>query len=216
MISIIVFFMRCKLKVCGVTQATDAVRLAALGVDAIGVNFWKGSKRYIDPHDAKPFLNEIKGSILRVGVFVDEEISRVKEIYEEGLIDVAQLHGNEDRSYHEELVESGINLIQVIRVMKEDTEIKKPTYGASKILLDSHVSGYGGAGESFDWNLARKFIIANPESEVILAGGITPENIAQAAAIKPAMIDVASGAETSPGIKDFILIGKMLDSLKNM
>jgi phosphoribosylanthranilate isomerase len=208
--------MRCKLKICGVTQASDAYQLVAMGIDAIGINFWKGSKRYISPENAKPFLDEINGDILRVGVFVDEDISRVKEIYDAGLIDTAQLHGNEDRFYLEELLEHGVKIIQVIRVMKEDTIINKKTHGTNKILLDSHVAGYGGAGERFDWNLARKFIIDNPEAEVILAGGITSENITRAAYIQPSMIDVASGAEISPGIKDFDLIGKMLGNLNNI
>jgi phosphoribosylanthranilate isomerase len=202
--------MRCKLKVCGVTQATDAVRLAALGVDAIGVNFWKGSKRYIDPQDAKPFLNEIRDNIHRVGVFVNEDISRIKEIYDEGLIDSAQLHGDEDTSYYEEMIRYNIDFIQVIRIHTEDSAIQPPTLLSNRILLDTFVPNYGGEGKPFNWKLAAEFILAHSEKEVILAGGITPDNAAQAALIKPYMLDVASGVETSPGLKSIGLVQEML------
>ena len=202
--------MRCKLKVCGVTQATDAIRLAALGVDAIGVNFWKGSKRYIDPQDAKPFLNEVRDNIHRVGVFVNEDISRIKEIYDEGLIDSAQLHGDEDTSYYEEMIRYNIDFIQVIRIHVEDSAIQPPTLLSNRILLDTFVPNYGGEGKPFNWKLAAKFILAHPEREVILAGGITPDNAAQAALIKPYMLDVASGVETSPGLKSISLVQEML------
>lgn len=205
--------MRCKLKICGVTQTSDALQLAEMGVDAIGVNFWKGSKRYISPENAQPFLEEIKGKILRVGVFVNEDIAHVKEIYEAGLIDVAQLHGDENASYYEAMIHHNINFIQVIRVHAEDTALKIPTLFSKRILLDTFVPNYGGEGLPFNWNLAADFISDHPEKEIILAGGITPANVTQAALMKPYMIDVASGVEISPGVKSLSLVKEILVNL---
>lgn len=195
------------------TQATDAVRLAALGVDAIGVNFWKGSKRYIDPQDAKPFLNEVRDNIHRVGVFVNEDISRIKEIYDEGLIDSAQLHGDEDTSYYEEMIRYNIDFIQVIRIHTEDSAIQPPTLLSNRILLDTFVPNYGGEGKPFNWKLAAEFILAHSDKEIILAGGITPDNTPHAAVIKPYMIDVASGVEITAGVKNMNLVQEILSNL---
>ena len=191
-----------KLKVCGVTTPEDAQTLVELGVDAIGINFYPKSKRYIKPEDAKPFLDEIKGEIERIGVFVDEDIAVVKQLIAEDFIDVAQLHGNEDNAYCQEFINHKIDFIRVIRVQANDTSIKLPKVTGNRVLLDTHVTGYGGAGESFDWNLATQFMQDHPDHQVIMAGGITPENIAEACKIHPHMIDVASGVESSPGIKD--------------
>jgi phosphoribosylanthranilate isomerase len=202
--------MRCKLKICGVTQASDALQLAEMGVDAIGVNFWNGSKRYISPENAQPFLEVIKGKILRVGVFVNEDFERVKEIYEAGLIDVAQLHGDESACYYEAMIKHKIDFIQVIRVRTEDTSLEIPTLFSKKILLDTFVPNYGGEGLLFNWNLAAKFITDHPDKEIILAGGITPKNVAQAILINPYMIDVASGVEILPGIKSMSLVKELL------
>ncbi len=202
--------MKCKLKVCGLTRASDALELVEMGVDAIGVNFWQGSKRYISPEDATLFLNEIRGKILRVGVFVNEEVSRVLEIYQAGLIDYAQLHGDENEAYYEEMLHHGIDFIQVIRVQAEDTDLQIPKLFGKKILLDTLVPNYGGEGKPFNWELAAKFIHEHPDREVILAGGITPTNAAQALLINPFMIDVASGVEVSPGVKSMELVKNLM------
>lgn len=184
-----------------------------MGVDAIGVNFWKGSKRYISPEHARPFLDQIKGDILRVGVFVNEDISRVKEIYEAGLIDYAQLHGDENSSYYEAMIQHNIDFIQVIRIHADDTDMEIPPLFSKRILLDTLVPNYGGEGKPFNWELAAKFISDHPEKEIILAGGITPANVAQAAVIRPYMIDVASGVEISPGVKSLPLVNEILTNL---
>lgn len=203
----------CKLKICGVTRKEDALNLVKLGVDAMGVNFWENSKRYISPYHATPFLNEVKGHILRIGVFVNENISQIKEIYDKGLIDLAQLHGDEDSSYHEEMIRNQIDFIQVIRVHAEKPIIQEPKLLSRRILLDTFVPSYGGEGKPFNWKLAAEFIQAHPDKKVILAGGITTANAAEAAAIHPHMIDVASGVESSPGVKNMSLVRDILDTL---
>jgi len=202
-----------KLKICGVTTFEDAEALVELGVDAIGINFYPKSKRYIKPEDARPFLEHIKGKIERIGVFVDADIAKVKQLIKDDLIDVAQLHGNESDVYCQELADQGIKFIRVIRIEAGDTEIRLPEIVGKHVLLDTHVTGYGGAGQRFDWKLANDFIKQYPEHKVIIAGGITIENITEAISINPHMIDVASGAEISPGTKNLTKVRTMLNLL---
>lgn len=205
-----------KLKICGVTKEQDALDLVTLGVHAIGINFWEKSKRFISPQNATPFLNKIAGKISRVGVFVNQDIKTVKQIYHAGLIDIAQLHGNEDQNYLQELTNDGIEIIQVVKVTKDDQKIQTPTHKSQNILLDTHVKGYGGAGQAFDWNLAQAYIQNHPHQKIILAGGINLQNIQNAAKINPYMIDVASGAEISPGTKNLETTSKMLSTLNKI
>lgn len=202
-----------KLKICGVTTMEDAQALVDLGVHAIGINFYPKSKRYIAQKDAKAFLEQISGNIERVGVFVDADISLVKQLLADDLIDVAQLHGNEDDAYCQKLSDSNMEFIRVIRVEPGDNEINIPDVIGKRILLDTHVAGYGGAGQRFDWSLATQLMQQQPELGVIMAGGITPENISEAAKVTPHMIDVASGAESFPGIKDMNKVSEMLKAL---
>lgn len=205
--------MRNKLKICGITTAEDAHSLAQLNVDAIGINFWSKSKRYISPQNAQPFLKQLSGKIERIGVFVNEDISTLKQLISNNLIDVAQLHGNENDAYCQELADHHIQFIRVIKVQAQDTQITLPYVIGKRILLDTHVPGHGGAGERFNWNLADQCIKLHPEHQVIIAGGITTDNITQAATINPYMIDVASGAEIAPGIKDMSKVKTMLSLL---
>ncbi len=205
--------MTTKLKICGVTTSEDALALVNLGVHAIGINFYPKSKRYIAPQEAMAFLTQIHGRIERIGVFVDADINLVKQLLADDLIDVAQLHGNEDDAYCQELANSNMEFIRVIRIEPRDEQINIPEVISKRVLLDTHVAEYGGAGQRFDWKLATQFMKQHPNLEVIMAGGITPDNISEAATVKPHMIDVASGAESSPGIKNMEKVSKMLRTL---
>lgn len=200
------------LKICGVTIATDAERLASMGVDAIGINFWSQSKRYINPEIAATFLKAAKGKILRVGVFVNAIPSVPRQLIEDGLIDVAQFHGDETPDYCAPFVRASLPFIKAIAVENQTSLENAADYGASAILLDTPAPGiYGGTGETFNWEHARDFIRTHPNLPTILAGGITPENAADAIAqVRPAALDIASGAELSPGIKDFDKVKRLL------
>lgn len=199
------------LKICGVTTADDAGRLAVLGVDALGANFWPGSKRYLDPSHAG-FLAGLKGRILRVGVFVNAGQDLPKRLFRDGLIDLVQLHGDESADECCRFAESGIPFIKALGVRGAADLARARDFGARGILLDAHAPGvYGGTGETIDWHLARRFGEEHADLPVILAGGITPENIAEAlATARPAAVDVASGAETAPGVKDFAKVEALL------
>lgn len=202
------------LKICGVTLPSDADQLVALGVPALGANFWPKSKRYLPPSEAA-FLKDLSGKILRVGVFVNESPETILSIHRDGLIDLVQLHGDESPEDAAFLREAGIPFIKAIGVKTRDDLTRAADYGAEAILLDAHAPGvYGGTGETFDWNVALDFKNQHPSLPVILAGGIVPENAALAAStVKPAALDVASGAELSPGIKDFDKVSALLRSL---
>lgn len=202
------------LKICGVTTRADANPLVALGVDALGVNFWPKSKRYLAPEDAD-WLLEIAGKILRVGVFVNEPPELPLRLVRDGWLDVVQLHGDETPGDAAIFREAGIPFIKAIGV-KTRADLNRATeYGAAAILLDAHAPGiYGGTGEVFDWEVASMFRREHPGLPVILAGGIVPENAGLAAmSVQPAALDIASGAEISPGIKDFEKVSAFLSAL---
>lgn len=198
------------LKICGVTLADDAERLVEMGIEALGANFWPQSKRYLDPA-AAGFLRELEGKILRVGVFVNAGPDLPRRLVEEGLIDMVQLHGDETPADAAVFRDAGIPFLKAIGV-KGLADLKfAREFGAAGILLDAHAPGvYGGTGQTIDWALARAFAGENPDLPLILAGGIIPENVADAVqAVRPAALDVASGAEIRPGVKDFAKVAAL-------
>ena len=199
------------LKICGVTTAADAEQLAALGVDALGANFWPQSKRFLAPERAD-FLRGLAGRILRVGVFVNAGPDLPRRLFDEGLIDVVQLHGDEQPADARFLIEAGIPFLKALGVQGPDDLRRARDFGAAGILLDAHAPGvYGGTGQTIDWTLARSFVEQHPDLPLILAGGITADNAAAAIdAVRPAALDIASGAESGPGVKDFAKVAALL------
>jgi len=203
------------LKICGVTSRDDADQLVAMGVDALGVNFWPKSKRYLAAEDAA-WLKNLAGKILRIGVFVNESSELPLRLYQDRLLDAIQLHGDEVPEDASPFRAADVPFIKAIGV-KTRADLERATeFGASAVLLDAHAPGvYGGTGEVFDWKVATEFREQHPELPVILAGGIVPENAALAAAsVLPAALDIASGAEISPGVKDFQKVAAFLTALR--
>jgi phosphoribosylanthranilate isomerase len=204
---------RTSLKICGVTIQSEAERLAAMGVHAVGFNFWPRSKRYLDPR-ANIWMKELAGAILRVGVFVNEEGDLPYRLYGEGMIDVVQLHGDETPACVGGFRKAGIPVIKAVGV-KDHSDIEVAgSYGSDAVLLDAHAPKvFGGTGETFDWGLAHAFRKRFPSIPMILAGGITPENAGHAVVeVRPVALDVASGAEISPGVKDFNKVAALLEA----
>jgi phosphoribosylanthranilate isomerase len=183
-------------KICGITTPEDAAMAVAAGADAIGVNLWPGSKRHVAPAAAREVLAAVPAGVLKVGVFVDAADDEVAhQIHELGL-DRAQLHGDESPAHFGRL--DG-RLIRVVRVRDESSFDGEAGWSPALWMYDAHVDGYGGAGVVAPWSL----IAARARRPFLLAGGLTPDNVAAAiAATTPDGVDVASGVESSARRKD--------------
>ncbi len=202
------------LKICGVTSLEDATQLVELGVPALGINFWPSSKRYCSPDDAWNFALEVKGRILRVGVFVNNARPLAAELFHAEVIDVVQLHGDESMEEVHFFLNQGI---PVIRAVSAEALPEDPLPENNFALLIDTPAGkdYGGTGKTFDWSIAQTFREQNPALPVLLAGGLNPENAADAQKqVAPSALDIASGAERSPGVKDFAKISALMEALK--
>lgn len=201
------------LKICGVTNYDDASRLADLGVTALGFNFWPPSKRFLSPEIARTFAPQLADRILRVGVFVNNSRPLASRLIHENLIDVVQLHGDESEDDVHHFLSQNIPVIRAVAADHLPT-FPLPTEIFALLLDTPAGSDYGGTGKTFDWSLAQNFRQNHPEIPLILAGGITPDNASAAlAATSPAALDVASGAEISPGQKDFAKVQSLLHHL---
>ena len=196
------------IKICGLKRAEDAAAAVAAGADALGFNFWKRSPRYVEPAEAARIVSNIPPRVLTVGVFVDEELERVLGIAEQTGIMALQLHGSESPEYLDRL---GAYLkIKTIKVGESFQPAELSRYpSASLFLLEGFVAGMaGGTGRTFDWSLAEK---AKEFGKIILAGGLTAENVGAAVRrVQPWGVDVASGVESAPGKKDPQLIREFI------
>ncbi|MFZ5453949.1 MAG: phosphoribosylanthranilate isomerase [Thermodesulfobacteriota bacterium] len=189
-----------RIKICGITNLEDALLAAELGADALGFIFYPPSPRSVTPDAAQAIIAQLPPLVTTVGVFVDEAAARVKELAGAVGLDWVQLHGLETPEYCRALDR---RVIKVFRIQDAASlERLKDYQGAAQaFLLDTYKKGQvGGTGETFNWDLA---IEAKQNGPIILAGGLTPENVAQAIAfVQPWAVDVASGVEASPGKKD--------------
>ncbi|KPK61922.1 MAG: N-(5'-phosphoribosyl)anthranilate isomerase [Planctomycetes bacterium SM23_32] len=203
-----------KVKICGITNATDALMAASAGADALGFNFWPHSPRYVPPEQALPIRLSLPPFVAAVGLFVDAPVERIREVADYCGLDYVQLHGRETPRKLAQL--GDLRIIKAIRISGEEDLKQLDRYRAEGFLLDTYVKGQpGGTGQTFDWSLARQ---ASHRARIILAGGLTPENVADAVrAARPYGVDVASGVEEAPGKKsrrlvtDFIRAAKSVD-----
>ena len=201
-----------RVKICGITDVRDARTAARLGADALGFNFYRDSPRYIRPARAKAIVAALPPLVTTVGVFVNEDPGDIMEICRLVGLDAAQLHGDESPSVVDAV--RGLRRIKAIRVESEEDVRLCRRYRVEAFLLDAFVAGErGGTGQTFPWEIAREAAQFGP---IILAGGLSPDNVADAiAAADPYGVDVASGVESEPGSKDrrlmeeFILRAKM-------
>lgn len=195
-----------KVKICGVTLADDAARVAASGADYIGLNFWPKSKRYLAPERGSLIAGVARssGTIQVVGVFVDADLEEVTEVTSQVDLDIIQLHGDE----HPE--EVAAIAAATNRPVWKSIAIGSPkdiehldAWPAEVLLLDTPSVGKGGSGKTFDWTLAVAARRRYGTLKLVLAGGLDPSNVAAAIdAVEPWAVDVASGVEVGPGVKD--------------
>jgi phosphoribosylanthranilate isomerase len=195
-----------RIKVCGVTLPDDAARVATAGADFIGLNFWPRSKRYVQPERAPMLASVVRstGSSKLVGVFVDPEVDEILAITAAVDLDVIQLHGDEDPELVKRISLAVYRPVWKAVSVKSSKDVQHlDVWPAEAILLDAPTPGRGGAGAKFDWKLAREARERFPKIDFVLAGGLTPENVASAIeVVQPWAVDVASGVEAAPGIKD--------------
>lgn len=197
-----------RVKFCGITRLDDAEHAVRLGAWAIGLNHWEGSPRRCDDDVAAEIGAALQRSLEIVGVFVNASLDEIARHVENERLSMVQLHGDEGLSFCREVSRrTGCKVIKAIRVrIGADLDLAR-SYRTDFHLLDAHREGKpGGTGESFDWGLIRERRSRVP---VILAGGLVPRNVGEAiAAAKPFAVDVASGVESAPGIKDHGLMSE--------
>ena len=189
-------------KVCGITSFEDAQAAVNAGADWLGFNFYPGSPRFILPAKARRIIEQLPRRIKGVGVFVNEGAPEtVMKIAEEAGVAAVQLHGDESVDYCQALRD--LFVIKALRTSSDFRPEQAARYGTNAILLDAFVreAARGGTGETCDWPLARRTCELIPQ--LFLAGGLTPDNVAEAiAAVHPHAVDVCSGVESAPGCKD--------------
>jgi phosphoribosylanthranilate isomerase len=191
-----------RVKICGITTLDDALVAAAAGADALGFNFWPGSARYIEPKRAAEIIAHLPPLVTPVGVFVNAAPEEVLRTARRAGLAAVQLHGDESPAEVRELAAAGVTPLKAVRVGARFRPQELKRYDAARaILLDAEVEGArGGTGRSFDWKRARA---ARRFGRIILAGGLNAENVADAvAAARPFGVDVCTGVEKSPGVKD--------------
>ncbi len=200
-------------KICGITQLDDALCAIDCGACALGFNFYEKSQRYIEPKKAESIIKKVPPFVSLVGLFVNEQTEIIKRIVSQTGVDTIQLHGDESTDICQELEK--LKIIKAFRIKSESdlTQLKK--YNVMAYLLDSyHPKLYGGTGIPFEWNFLDGLNISKP---IIIAGGLKPENIdVLLNAIVPYGIDVCSGVEISPGIKDHKLMKLLFDKINNI
>jgi phosphoribosylanthranilate isomerase len=202
-------------KICGVTRPDDGVACVRAGADWVGLNFWPRSKRFVDRAGAIEVAAAIRAEargVELVGVFVNEAPEVVAAIVEEVGLDRIQLHGDEPSSAVAALGRRAVAAVRLATGADAARAAAMPSQAF--VLLDASAPGYGGSGERADWELARRVVAAR--DRVILAGGLAPENVAEAIrAVGPYGVDVASGVESSPGIKDPARIQAFVEAAKS-
>lgn len=184
-------------KICGVTRPEDAAFAAVRGARAIGLNFWRGSKRFVEDGQARDILAALPTGVLKVGVFVNAHPLVVTETVAELGLDMVQLHGEEKAGSWSELDPKRI--VRAVRVYDEASMKDALSWDPGFFIYDAHTPSFGGAGVTAPWGL----IAGAARRPFLLAGGLTPDNVAEAInVVRPDGVDVASGVESSPGVKD--------------
>lgn len=205
--------MNVRVKICGITSVADALGAVEAGADALGFMFHPSSPRAVTAAQAAAIIRELPPFVSRVGVFVNARAPLLRETARTAGLDTLQLHGEETPA---ECTGLGCPVIKAFRVRDAESLTGLLAYRTAAWLLDSYVPGVrGGTGARFNWELAVQVVrLGRP---VILAGGLTPENVAQAVAkVRPYGVDVSSGVESSPGRKDLTRMRDFVAAAKGL
>lgn len=204
--------MHTRIKVCGITRLEDLAAAINAGAEAIGLVFYPKSKRYVTAEQATHLLRNMPAFVTVTGLFVDETPEQVQAVLDAVPLDLLQFHGNETPEYCKQFNKPFIKAVRVQPGMDLVQYAAKFT-GARGLLLDAYVEGVpGGTGHTFDWDLIPREV----PLPLILSGGLNPGNVELATrAVKPYAVDVSSGVETSPGIKDAEKIADFIKGVRN-
>lgn len=201
-----------KVKICGITNLEDALAAVEAGADALGFVFYAGSPRHILPGQAASIIRHLPPFVDTVGLFVDEHPDTVNSTANRCGLDLIQLHGDEPPGYCNSIQR---RVIKAFRVKSIDCLDSASRYAVSAILLDAWSPvAHGGTGQTFNWEIAAS---AAATARIILAGGLTPGNVAAAVRqVRPYAVDVSSGVELSPGRKDAGMIREFINQAKGL
>ena len=206
--------MACKIKICGITNLDDARAAVTAGADALGFVFYKASARCVTAEVVRRIIASLPPFVLPVGVFVNEEMKVVRDLMDSCGLALAQLHGDESAAYCEQL---GRPVLKAIRLRDLGSFLSLAEYqgraGVRGFVIDAYSeSAYGGTGQRTDWSLAAE---AANTAAILLAGGLTPENVGEAIVkVRPYGVDVSSGVEASPGKKDHAKVKAFIQAAK--
>ncbi len=200
-----------KIKICGLKSPEDISYVNALNPDYVGFVFMQGRKRYVSPKEAAFLRVLLKPSIQSVGVFVNEPLKNVEALLKDGVIQLAQLHGQEDAAYARELKSLCHKPVIKAFIIKSKEDIDSAlAYPCDYLLLDGGL----GAGKAFDWSLFDWSLMQNIKKPFFLAGGLNPANVREAIELThPYGVDVSSGVETN-NCKDFQKIEAFIEAVK--
>jgi phosphoribosylanthranilate isomerase len=205
---------RTRIKICGITREEDLAAAVAAGADALGFVFYPPSPRCVTPQQAAELLARVPAFVTRVGLFVNETAEGVRAVLAQAPLDLLQFHGDEDPAY---CAGFGKPWIKAARMRAGFDLLEYATAfagapGVCGLLLDAHVEGYGGGGQTFDWSLIPRSL----PLPLILSGGLHPGNVVKAVrSVRPWAVDVSSGVEAARGIKDVRKINEFIAGVRD-
>jgi phosphoribosylanthranilate isomerase len=197
-------------KVCGITRLTDALHAVQHGATAVGFVFWPKSPRYIEPSRAAEIIAELPDTVTSVGVFVNQPVDEIQRIAAATGITAIQLHGDEPAAYAEAL---GWPIWRAVAVNDADEDKLAEWPSSTTFLLDAHDPVLrGGTGRTIEWTQAARLA---SQRRIVLAGGLNPDNVQEAiVSVRPFGVDVSSGVEEAPGVKDLDKVARFLENAR--
>jgi len=201
-----------KVKICGITNLADAAAAVDMGADLLGFNFYPKSKRYITPAETAVIIDKLPTFVDIAGLFVNATADYIQEVGEQCFLNWVQLHGDETPDFCDSVFCPGAKIIKAIRVRTAKDIDKAGQYYTDAVLFDGYdPQSYGGTGKTFDWDM-----VSQVDKRVFLAGGITPQNAAQAIEVGVYGIDICSGVEKEPGKKDHEKMKLLFENIKHL
>jgi phosphoribosylanthranilate isomerase len=203
---------RHSVKICGITHPGQAAEIFALGADAVGINLWPQSKRRMPLSVAMESLQDIPAKHALVAVLVNPDDALLDAVISSGLFQALQLHGDETPQAVERLMKRGVNVIKALQVRDAASLAQIGEFPCEAILLDAYNPGtYGGGGHAFPWELAVRAKERFPSKKILLSGGLNADNVRTAVQqTQPVAVDVASGVESLPGVKDLAQVARFI------